>query len=293
MNHRTFSLSGILVLLSILPLSAWAAAGTSGWTAVQGQVIEIDADSLPPGPVHLKAFGRLWPAKRQGDGAVRAWVGVDLAQKPGRYPLTWVIGKASRSERHTGQLTVDKGSFRISRITVATKMAEFDAPTLARILADQRAMIRTYSMPVKATPDIHMLQWPVTGIISTPFGARRYVNGEPRSPHAGIDIAVPTGTPVHAPLAGRVLLVSKMYLDGTTVILGHGNGLVSVYCHLSHVNVKQGDWLKTGAVLGESGMTGRATGPHLHWGVRFEKARVDPESLLSIPDTTKAAASLR
>lgn len=290
--HRPLALTAILMLLT-LPFSAQGASGKSAWTAVQGQVIEIDADSLPAGPVHLKAFGRFWPVKRQDDGSVRAWVGVDLAQKPGRYALAWIIGKGARAGRRTDQLTVDKGSFRISRITVTKKMAVFDAPTLARIRADQRAMMRTYSMPVKATPNIHMLQWPATGVISTPFGARRYVNGEPRSPHTGIDIAIPTGTPIHAPLAGRVLLVSRMYLDGTTVVLGHGNGLVSVYCHLSHVDVKQGDWLKTGDVLGESGMTGRATGPHLHWGVRFEKARVDPESLLSVPDATDAAAALR
>jgi murein DD-endopeptidase MepM/ murein hydrolase activator NlpD len=282
--HSRF-LPGMLVLLLALPLSAQAGTDASSWTAVQGQVIEIHADALPPGPVRLKALGRNWPVKRGPDGSVRAWIGVDLAQRTGRYPLTWMIGK---DQHRTDHLTINKGSFRISRITVKKKMAEFDAATLARVLADQRTLGHTYSIPVKASPDIRMHAWPVTGIISTPFGARRIVNGEPRSPHSGIDIAVPVGTPVHAPLAGRVLLVSKMYLDGTTVVLGHGNGLVSVYCHLSHTDVKKGDWVKTGDVIGESGMTGRATGPHLHWGVRFEKARVDPASLLPASDTASA-----
>ncbi|HXH65507.1 MAG TPA: M23 family metallopeptidase [Mariprofundaceae bacterium] len=291
--RRLERLLPVILMLLALPLSAQAGSGDSGWTAVQGQVIEIDTDALPPGAVRLKAFGRLWPVKRQKDGALRAWIGVDLDQKPGRYPLTWIIGEGAKPERRTDRLTVTAGSFRISRITVAKKMAEFDAPTLARIRADQHALMHTYSMPVKAAPDIRMQAWPVSGEISTPFGARRYVNGEPRSPHSGIDIAVPTGTPVHAPLAGRVLLVSNMYLDGTTVVLGHGNGLVSVYCHLSHTDVKKGDWLKTGDVIGESGMTGRATGPHLHWGVRFEKARVDPESLLPPADAAVAAGGLR
>lgn len=285
MMQRIRFLAGMLVLMLALPLSAQAGPETTAWTAVQGQVIEIRTDALPPGPVRLKALGREWPVKRGPDGAIRAWIGVDLAQRPGRYPLVWTI---ANGKHRTDHLTVSKGSFRISRITVANKMAEFDAATLARIHSDQHALMRTYSMPVKATPDIQMMAWPVTGVISTPFGARRYVNGEPRSPHSGIDIAVPTGTPVHAPLAGRVLLVSKMYLDGTTVVLGHGNGLVSLYCHLSHTDVKKGDWVKTGDVIGESGMSGRATGPHLHWGVRFEKARVDPASLLPPADTASA-----
>ena len=276
MNRRLFGLSVILSMLFAYPFMARAAT----WSAVQGQVVGIHIQAVAPGPLRLHAFGRNWPTERQSDGSVLAWVGVDLAQKPGHYPLVWHIGQGAKAKRRTEQLTVTKGSFRISRITVKRKMAEFDAKTLARVLADQRAMKHTYGMPVKANPAIRMARWPVTGIVSSPFGVRRFVNGEPRSPHTGIDIAAPKGTPIHAPLAGRVLLIKAMYLDGNTVALGHGNGLVSVYCHLSHIDVHKGEWVKTGQVIGEVGMTGRTTGPNLHWGVHFGNARVNPASLL-------------
>jgi len=289
MNRRTLARSALITaLLLIFPMAASAAA----LNAVQGRVIEIHVEALPAGPVRLRAFGHRWPTMRQADGSVLAWIGVDLARKPGTYPLRWTIGHGAKARHRTEHLTVTPGSFRISRITVKRKMAEFDAKTLARVLADQRTLRHTYGIKVKASPEIHMDRWPVTGIVSTPFGARRYVNGEPRSPHSGIDIAVPRGTPIHAPLAGRVLLVKSMYLDGNTVVLGHGNGLVSVYCHLSHTDVKKGDWVESNQVIGKVGMTGRATGPHLHWGVHFGNARVDPSSLLP-PEATATVSDLR
>ena len=288
MNRRMLALWGLMMLI-LPPLVARAA----GLSAVQGQVVEIHVQTLPAGPVQLRALGHRWPAMRQADGSVLAWIGVDLAQKPGRYPLHWTVGRGAKAWHRSEHLTIDAGSFRISRITVNRKMAVFDAKTLARVLADQRAMRHTYGLKVKASPEIHMDRWPVTGIVSTPFGARRYVNGEPRSPHTGIDIAVPKGTPIHAPLAGRVLLVKSMYLDGNTVVLGHGNGLVSVYCHLSHTDVHKGEWVKTGQIIGKVGMTGRTTGPNLHWGVHFGNARVDPASLLPPEATAVTVGDLR
>jgi len=156
----------------------------------------------------------------------------------------------------------------------------FDKPTLTRIRSEVKALKASYKVAVDANPDVVMHGKPIEGIVSTPFGAQRFVNGEPRSPHSGIDIAAPAGTVIHAPLAGRVLLVSDMYLNGKTVAIGHGNGLVSVYSHMQVTKVKKGDWIENGQQIGEVGATGRATGPHLHWGVRFNYARVNPDSLL-------------
>jgi murein DD-endopeptidase MepM/ murein hydrolase activator NlpD len=159
-------------------------------------------------------------------------------------------------------------------------MAVFNRKELARIHADHASLLECYTTHVDAKPDIAFKQIPVQGEISTPFGARRYVNGEPRSPHTGVDIAAPAGTPIIAPLSGRVLLVRSMYLDGNTVAIGHGHGLVSVYCHLSKIDVKPGQWIESGSEIGEVGQTGRATGPNLHWGIRFENARISPLALL-------------
>lgn len=123
--------------------------------------------------------------------------------------------------------------------------------------------------------------WPVTGRISGIFGSQRVLNGEPRSPHKGVDIAAPTGTPIVAPAPGVVRLThDDMFYSGGTVILDHGLGLNSIYIHLHEISVKPGQRLERGEVLGTVGSTGRSTGPHLHWGVSHSGVAIDPEMIV-------------
>ncbi len=247
------------------------------YKVTQGDLLTIHTKAAE-GTITLTCFGKQWPVKRERDGTIWAWVGVDLKTAPETYPLKWRIG--DRDIRDT--LVVSKGKFRISRITVKKKMAVFGPEEIEQIRADQRTLKDSYKAHVDASPFIHITQMPVEGIESTPFGAQRYVNGEARSPHSGIDIAAPEGTPVITPLAGRVLVSESMYLNGNTVVIGHGNGLVSIYCHLKQLRVKQNEWIDKGKVLGEVGMTGRSTGPHLHWGLRFRNARINPHSVFRL-----------
>ena len=119
--------------------------------------------------------------------------------------------------------------------------------------------------------------WPVTGRISGRFGNQRVYNGTPKSPHSGMDIAVPTGTPVKAPTDGVITFADPcLYLTGGTLVLDHGHGISSNFLHLSRIDVKVGDSVKQGDVIASSGATGRVTGPHLHWGMNWFDIRIDP-----------------
>ena len=263
------------LLFSFITLLFPLTAEAVNYTATQGDVLTIHK-SIPEGPVSLEFKGKQWPSMRDESGKVWAWIGVDMKTRAGSYPIKWKVGEWKSEDR----LRVTRGEFRISRITVEKKMAVFGKEELKRIRADQKKLKNSYVAKVDASPFIHITRMPTEGIESTPFGAQRYVNGEPRSPHSGIDIAAPEGTSVITPIAGKVLVVADMYLNGNTVAIGHGHGLVSVFSHLKSASVKKGEWIDAGQQIGEVGMSGRATGPHLHWGLRFQQARINPYSIM-------------
>ncbi|MBX3508170.1 MAG: M23 family metallopeptidase [Parvibaculum sp.] len=132
--------------------------------------------------------------------------------------------------------------------------------------------------------------WPATGPVSGVFGSQRYYNGEPRRPHYGVDVAAPTGTPIVAPAGGVVTLADMdMYFEGGLVFLDHGQGVTSLMMHMSRIDVKAGDRVEQGDVLGAVGGTGRATGPHLHWGLYWRGAWLDPERLVGPMPSSDAA----
>ncbi|WP_372240234.1 peptidoglycan DD-metalloendopeptidase family protein [Pseudomonas sp. gcc21] len=151
-----------------------------------------------------------------------------------------------------------------------------DAARLKRIqreLSEQTSAYQTFS---PRQPSNLLFDRPVDGRLSSAFGLRRFFNGEERNPHSGLDFAASAGTPIQTPAAGRVILVGDYFFNGKTVFVDHGQGLISMVCHLSAVDVQVGDELERGAKLGKVGATGRATGPHLHWNVSLNNVRVDP-----------------
>ncbi|WP_447578494.1 peptidoglycan DD-metalloendopeptidase family protein [Achromobacter kerstersii] len=156
-----------------------------------------------------------------------------------------------------------------------------DMKRIEREMAEQSAANRTYRAGV--TPSNLLLDRPVNGgRLSSPFGLRRFFNGQERNPHSGLDFAVPAGTPIKAPAAGIVVLVGDYFFNGKTVFLDHGQGFVSMFCHMSAIDVKVGDEVPRGGVVGKVGATGRATGPHLHWNVSLNDARVDPAIFIGV-----------
>ncbi|MCP8463408.1 peptidoglycan DD-metalloendopeptidase family protein [Pseudomonas sp. ZM23] len=148
-----------------------------------------------------------------------------------------------------------------------------DLKRINRELAEQTAAYRTFS---PGTPSNLVLDKPVNGPLSSPFGLRRFFNGEERNPHSGLDFAVPAGTPIKSPAAGKVILIGNYFFNGNTVFVDHGQGFISMFCHMSKIDVKLGDAVPRGGVVGRVGATGRATGPHMHWNVSLNDTRVDP-----------------
>jgi len=165
-------------------------------------------------------------------------------------------------------------------LKVAPSKVNLSAKDLARVDEEKIRIGRVLSRWTEPPPESLRLRQPVPGPRSSSFGSRRIFNGESRNPHSGMDIAAPAGTPVLAPLAGTVADAGAYFFNGNTVFIDHGRGLISMYCHLSAIDVKPGQRLSEGTRIGAVGMTGRATGPHLHWGLTLNRAWVDPELFL-------------
>lgn len=147
----------------------------------------------------------------------------------------------------------------------------------ARIQREQALVTAARERDDERTDFALPFQWPVQGRISGRFGNARVYNGQPGAGHSGMDIAAPDGTPVKAPAGGVVTFASPdLYLTGGTVLLDHGHGVSSNFLHLSRIDVKVGDRIEPGQVIGAVGATGRATGPHLHWGMNWFDTRIDP-----------------
>jgi murein DD-endopeptidase MepM/ murein hydrolase activator NlpD len=169
----------------------------------------------------------------------------------------------------------------IERVNGVPQSTVSPPPEIARRIAREQARVaETRALDSDLAGFVHGFIWPVSGRISGHFGSQRIYNGEPRSPHSGVDIAATRGVPVKAPAAGRVIFADAgLYLTGGTVLIDHGHGVNSSFLHLSRLDVRVGQHLEQGDVIGAVGATGRATGPHLHWGLNWFDVRLDPEAL--------------
>ena len=199
-----------------------------------------------------------------------AIVGIPLSSKPGNQQVK-VNDSQTLSFQVAGKHYVEQ------RITIKNQQqVNPNAKNLARIERELAEQTRAYQQFSPRQPSNLLFDKPVNGPLSSPFGLRRFFNGEERNPHSGLDFAANRGTPIKAPAAGKVILTGDYFFNGKTVFVDHGQGLISMFCHLSEIGVKVGDQLPRGGVLGKVGATGRATGPHLHWNVSLNDARVDP-----------------
>jgi murein DD-endopeptidase MepM/ murein hydrolase activator NlpD len=214
----------------------------------------------------------------------QAILGVDLEKPPGTYPVVVHVQTSSGQPAScTLQIPVRAGKFATEKLQVGKEFVEPNPEQIKRA-DEERDKLRAIFGQV--TPEKLWdgdFRVPLDGVTTGGnFGKRRVLNGQPGSPHGGVDFPALTGTPVHAPQTGRVALAEDLFFSGNTVVLDHGLGLYTFYGHLSEIDVKVGDELQSGQVLGKVGATGRVTGPHLHWGLTVERARVNPLQLVKL-----------
>lgn len=211
-------------------------------------------------------------------GKWQAVVGLPLSLSPG--PQAVQVNDRSGQRREFSFIVQPKDYAEQRLIVKDRRMVEPSAKDLARI-ARETEIIRKVFTTWSDRP-LTSLQFvpPARGRISSVFGLRRYFNDQPRQPHSGIDIAGPVGTPVTAPFAGIVANTGEYFFNGRTIFIDHGQGLISMFNHLSRITVKNGARVAAGEKIGEIGMSGRVTGPHLHWTVSLNNSRVDPALFL-------------
>jgi murein DD-endopeptidase MepM/ murein hydrolase activator NlpD len=207
-----------------------------------------------------------------------AIVGIPLSTEPGSQKLKVTTGKGTVDVPFQ---VVDK-RYRTQHLTIKNQRQVDPAPEdLKRIEAERERSDAALSRFTTEGVPVFALQSPVAGMRSDSYGSRRVFNGQPRSPHSGMDIAAAKGTPIRSPAAGTVVEAGNFFFNGNTLYIDHGYGLVTMYCHLDEIKVKVGDRLASGDLLGTVGATGRVTGPHLHWGVALNRAMVDPGLFLA------------
>ena len=198
-----------------------------------------------------------------------AVVGIPLSAETGQHTLVTGSGPV--------KFDVEDKAYKEQRLTIKNKRKvnpyAQDMDRIRRERAEMDKAFLTFSRPDKVELSF---ETPVEGIVSSIFGLRRFLNDQPRSPHSGLDIAAPEGTPIVAPAGGVVIETGDYFFNGKTVLVDHGQGLITMYCHLSDINVEKGAELSRGDLIGAVGQTGRVTGAHLHWGVSLNNARVDP-----------------
>ena len=216
-------------------------------------------------------------------GNYTALVGIDMDTKPDRYKVTLLIeNKEGKKTRKSYRIRVKPANFGTQELTLPADKVTLDEETLKKVEIEKEKIGKVWDI---FTED-HLWDGnfipPVAGEMSDDFGLRRIINGEQKSPHTGVDVDATEGAPVQASNNGRVVFTDDQFFSGKTLVIDHGLGLFTMYFHLSEILVTEGEIVKKGQLIAKVGKTGRATGPHLHWGVRLNGARVNPASLLNL-----------
>lgn len=275
MFHRTLLFIGVNLLANAsfaLPKEQLTAGG----------IAIIPLPSYISENAQVKFGSNLVPVITRED-ALFAVVGIPLSHKEPELSIT--ITDNQLSDHLTVQLS--NKDYPEQRITLQETQSNKVTPSedelarYSREATEQKTVYQLFSSSqTKSWPNF---AWPIKGRISSPFGLKRFFNDQPRDPHSGLDVAAPEGKAIAAPANGIIAQTGDYFFNGKTVMIDHGQGIISMLCHLSKVDVAKGQTIKQGDIIGLVGQTGRATGPHLHYGVSINNARIDPLLVLPTP----------
>lgn len=260
-------LSLVLFSQSVLALTLPCEAKHGAWQ--QGDIMLLQCHELHALTVNQQQ------AMQTPEGLTLFGIGRDAKE----IHLSWKQG----NQQQTVTLPIAQRTYQIQHVDgLPNNKVNPDPKTLAKMKEDAAAIAQARKVQEKNMVPALPWAWPVDGRVSGVWGSQRVLNGQPRRPHFGVDIAAPEGTPIHAPQDGVVRLAAhNMVLTGETMLLDHGLGLKSIYVHMSKMVVRENEHVQAGQIIGYVGKTGRATGPHLHWGVSWFDVQVDPQLLVS------------
>jgi murein DD-endopeptidase MepM/ murein hydrolase activator NlpD len=286
-------ITAVVLLASVFPVALFpntptVPKGIDGqYSGKQGQVLVI---KVPGGEQPTEIRGTFltrtipfFPDPRPGPPAYVGLLGIDLQDEPGTHELTVEVQQGEQVRKLSFNVLVVKEKFRVEHLKLPKDQVDLDEKSLARWKAEQEQVRQAL------TEDSRLRLWrsdfvePVNGKRTGIFGSVRIMNGQARNPHNGEDIGAPLGTDVVVTNDGIVRLTVDHIFSGKGVFVDHGLGFYSMYFHMSEVLVKDGDLVRAGQIIGKVGATGRATGPHLHWGIKLNGARVNPYTLLDLP----------
>ncbi len=272
--------TGLIIYFLCSPLTALAEHFPRANSVPGGiAIVKLGTSTATPPSVYFRKRRVL---VRQTGRQWEAIVGIPLSAKAGIHKLRIVATDKKTFQR---EFSVSGKKYKEQHLTIKNKrMVNPNADDMTRIRAEKKIIVASLSQWTEQMQVATRFILPVEGRLSSPFGLRRFFNEQPRKPHSGLDIAAAEGTAIKAPAEGIVITTGNYFFNGNTVFIDHGQGLVTMYCHMNEIKVKPGTRVKQGEVIGKVGMTGRVTGPHLHWSVSLNNTRVEPG--LFIPEKT-------
>jgi len=270
-----------------VPILAFIAIAIGNFALAQVDVDSLPRSSMVPGgiavtPTRGNAVSGEYRDQRillaRFEGRQYAIIGIPLDAEPG--PQQFSVTGADGAESLL-QFEVVHKQYRERHLTITNeRQVNPNAEDMERINRESVEMRQAFSTWSESLEPVFAMNLPVDGVRSSSFGSRSFFNGQPRNPHSGMDIAAPEGTPILAPAPGVILTTGNYFFNGNTIIMDHGHGLISLYCHMNTIDVEPGAEIAAGEQIGQVGSTGRVTGPHLHWSVNLNNVRVDPALFL-------------